>query len=404
MIVAALLALGAYEHWRRNKDAGQTQKNAFDFVPTVRVAAAKREDDPVKVLLPGQTEALQTANVFARATGYITDRRVDIGSRVKEGDLLVHIAAPDLDQQLAQVQAQLGQVTAAMTQAEAQITQAKANLALQTTNLQRANTLTQQGFETVQNQQTQQTTVQSQQAALVTAEAGVKMAEANVRAQQATVDRLQALAAFENVDAPFDGVITVRNIEVGDLVNADAGGGTAMFTIDRDDILRIAVKVPQYSAEGVRDGLDASVTVPEIPDRTFSGKIARSSQALLYSTRTLTAEVDVPNRDGALRPGLFVNVSFEIPRAQARVTISSDALIFDQHGMQVAVVEQDNKIKMHKIDIYRDLGTSVELKSGLSGGESVVVNPPITLRDGSKIQVQASKQDESATSGATPRH
>jgi HlyD family secretion protein len=386
-VVAALLAWGAYEHWRQNSDAAQTQARTTQFIPTVRTVVAKREDQPIETLLPGQTEAFQIANIFARATGYISDRSVDIGSRVKKGDLLVHIAAPDLDQQLAQAVAQLGQVDAALSQAEAQVTQAKANLALQTTNLQRTNTLTQEGFATVQNQQTQQTTVQSQQATLETSQAGVKVAEANVRAEQASVDRLRALAAFENVVAPFDGVVTARNVEVGDLVNADAGSGAPMFTVEEDDVLRISVHVPQYSTAGIQNGLVARITAPDMPGRTFSGKIARSSVALLYSTRTLTAQVDVPNPDGALRPGLFVNVSFEIPRTQPNVSIPSDALIFDQQGAQVAVVEGGDEIKMHKIDIYRDLGTTLELKNGLSGGEKVVVGPPVDLQDGSKVKV-----------------
>jgi HlyD family secretion protein len=402
-VVAALLGWGAYEHWRQNSDAAQTQNRTTHFIPTVRTVIAKREDQPIETLLPGQTEAFQIANIFARATGYISDREVDIGNRVKKGDLLVHIAAPDLDQQLAQAVAQLGQVEAALNQAQAQVTQATANLSLQKTNLQRTNDLTQRGFETVQNQQTQQTTVQSNQSALETAIAGVKVAEANVRAQQASVDRLRALAQFEDVVAPFDGVVTARNVEVGDLLNADAGSGTPMFTVEEDDVLRVSVHVPQYSSAGIRNGLEAKVTSPEIPGRTFFGKIARSSVALLYSTRTLTAQVDVPNPDRALRAGLFVDVAFEVPRTQPNVSIPADALIFDQHGARVAVVGEGDQIKMNKIDIYRDLGTSLELKNGLSGGEKVVVDPPADLRDGSKVKVAPDDEQkkDAANNGAS---
>jgi RND family efflux transporter MFP subunit len=395
-VVAALLAWGVYEHWRQNSQAAQTQARISQFVPTVRTVVAKREDGPIETLLPGQSEAFQTANIFARATGYIAERRVDIGSRVKKGDLLVRITAPDLDEQVAQAVAQLGQVEAALNQARAQVMQAQANLSLQTTNLARANDLTQRGFETVQNQQTQQTTVQSQQANLATAQAGIKLAEANVRAQQASVDRLRALAAFENVVAPFDGVVTARNVDVGDLVNADTGSGTPMFTVQEDDVLRISVQVPQYSSAGIRDGLEAKVTAPQMPGRVFSGKVARSSVALVYATRTLTTQVDVPNPDGALRPGLFVNVAFEIPRTQPNVSIPSEALIFNQHGAQVAVVGEGDRINMHKIDIYRDLGASLELKNGLSGGERVVISPPADLQEGSKVKVAPENQSAKA--------
>jgi HlyD family secretion protein len=386
IVIVAMICWGAYAHWRQNEAAAQTQQETANFVPTVRVAVAKAEIDPIEVTLPGQTEPFETANILARATGYVSERKVDIGSRVKKGDLLVHIVAPDLDQQLSQAEAQLGQVRAAKAEAEAQVTQAQANLDLQKSNLQRADTLTKQGFETVRNQQTQQTTVQSDEAALVTSQAGVKVAEANVRAQQATVDRLRALAAFENVVAPFDGVISVRNVEVGDLVNADPTGGTPLFTVDHDEVLRILVRIPQYSAEGIRDGLDADVTVPGIPGKTFSGKVARNSRALLYASRTLSAEVDLANPNGELRPGLFANVTFKIPRAHPNVSISSDALMFDQHGMRVAVVE-NNEAKMHKINIYRDLGATVEVDEGLKGGEAVVISPPVDLTDGAKVKV-----------------
>jgi RND family efflux transporter MFP subunit len=389
VLVTGLLGWGVYGHWRENAVAAQTQQDTINFVPTVQAASAKREDAPVSVTLPGQTEAFNVAQIYARATGYITERHVDIGSRVKKGDPLVHIAAPDLDQQLEQAVAQLGQVQAALAESQAQVSQAQANLELQQTNLRRANALTQKGFETLQNQQTQQTTVASNEAALVTARASVKVGEANVKAQQAAVDRLRALAAFENVVAPFDGVVTARNVEVGDLVNADSGSGTAMFTVEDDQVLRIQARVPQYSAQGLTDGLEAQIDAPDIPGRSFFGRIARNSVALLYSTRTLTTEVDVPNEDGALRPGLFVNVTFHIPRAQPDVSIPADALIFNQHGMQVAVVEPDDRVKMQKVNIYRDLGASVELNTGLNGGEKVVTEPPVDLRDGQKVTIAA---------------
>jgi HlyD family secretion protein len=386
IVLVALLASGAWRHWQVNEQAASTQQQEQDFVPQVRVADAKRDDGPIKIVLPAQTEAWKTATIYARATGYVAERRVDIGSRVKKGDLLVKISAPDLDQQLSQAKAQLEQMTAALEQAKASVDQAQANLALQTTNLARANTLTRQGFETTQNQQTQQTTVESQQASLATAKAGVKVSEANVKGQQATVDRLEALASFEDVKAPFDGVVTARNIEVGDLVTENQGSGTAMFTIDEDDILRVAINVPQFASDGVRDGLDAKVTIPQMPGRTFTGKVSRTSVALMYSSRTLTTEVDVNNPDGVLSPGQFVNVEIDIPRTTPSVIVPSDALVFDQRGTMVATVE-DDKAKFHKVEIARDMGTSLDLKSGLNGGEKVILGGPVDLTDGEKVTI-----------------
>ncbi len=287
----------------------------------------------------------------------------------------------------AQAEAQLGQANAAVIQAEAQVVQAQANLKLQATNLERTTTLTKQGFETAQNEQTQQTTVQSQQAGLATANAGVEVANANLKAQQATIDRLKALTAFENVTAPFDGVVTART-------------GAPMFTVDQDDVLRIAVQVPQYASAGVRDGLEAKITVPEMPGRIFSGKVARSTVALLYSTRTLTTEVDVPNPDRALRPGLYVNVALSIPRSEPSVSVPSDALIFNQHGTQVAVVEPEDRVRMLKVDIDRDLGTEVVLKNGLKGDEKVVTSAPVDLTEGAKVKLAPS--NGAAASGSAP--
>ena len=385
LILLALLGWGAYKHWSRNEAAGDTNQKAAAQVPEVRTTEAKLLDTPVSLTLPGQTESFLTANIYPRATGYVTERNVDIGSRVEKGQLLVHIQAPDLDQQLAQAVAQLGQVQAAELQAQAQVNQAEANLNLAKVTLARTNSLTQQGYETLQNRDNQQANLSSQEAALATAKAGIKVADANTRAQQATIDRLKALAAFEDVRAPFDGVVTARNVEVGNLLNADsAASSTPLFSIDRDDVIRVTVQVPQSSAIGVRDGLEAKVEVPQMPGESFTGKVARSSVALLSSARTLTTEVDIPNPDRRLRSGLYVYVSFAVPRVHPDVVVPAESLIFNQNGLKVATVE-DDKIKLHDVKIYRDFGTSVELSEGLKGGERVVLSPPSMLREDTKV-------------------
>ena len=380
LVVASLLAYGGYEHFETYEEATNTQHEATDFVPEVQTITAKAEMDPVNLSLPGQTEPFDTATIYPRATGYIAERRVDIGSRVKKGDLLIRIAAPDLDQQLAQSQGQLAQTKAAQAQAQASLDQAKANLNLANVTFKRTNKLTQQGYETVQNNDNQQTQVASQQAAVETAEAGIKVAAANVQAQQATVDRLVALAAFEQVRAPFDGIVTTRGIDVGDLVNADSMSGTALFTIANDAVLRVAINVPQTNALSIRDGLEADVTLPQLPSKVFTGKIARSSIALQNSSRVLNTEVDVANPKGELRPGSFVTVTFHLPRDRPNVVLPAEALIFNQHGLQVATV-QDDEAHLQNVAIYRDFGKTVELRDGLNGGEQVIVNPPVDLAD-----------------------
>lgn len=393
LVLVALLGYGAYKHWRLNGDAEQTQQSSQSLVPTVRTVEAKRDDKPAPLTLPGQTEAFASASIYPRATGYISERRVDIGSRVKKGDLLAHIAAPDLDQQLAQAKAQVGQVKAAEEQAQAQVSQAEANLNLAKVTLARTNSLTQQGYETLQNRDNQVANQQSQQASVDTARAGVKVAEANTKAQLATVDRLEALAGFEDVRAPFDGIVTTRNVDQGDLVNADSASSSAMFSLARDDVIRVTVEVPQNASAGVREGLAAHIEVPSNPGQSFSGTVTRSSVALLSSARTLSTEVDVPNPDGRIRPGLFVYVTMEIPQDRPTVSVPAEALIFNQHGLQVASVE-DSKVKLHAVKIYRDYGATVAVSEGLNGGERVVLNPPTLLHDGSKIEEKKAEDEK----------
>jgi RND family efflux transporter MFP subunit len=395
LLVAGLICYGAFKHWQTDQMAEQVQQEAINFVPVVQTITAKADSSDIKLRLPGETEAFDTATIYPRATGYVAERRVDIGSRVKAGDLLIKIAAPDLDEQLAQAKAQLLQVEAALNQSKAQLTQAQANLALAQVTFKRTNAMTQRGYETVQNNDNQATQVQSQMAGVALAEAGIKVADANVKAQKATVDRLQALADFEDVRAPFDGIVTTRGVDKGDLVNADTKSGTPLFTIAKDRVLRVVVHVPQSQAFGIRDGLVGDVTMPQKPDRVFTGRIARSSIALLYSARILETEVDVDNPTGELRPGAFVNVSFSIPRQRPNVVLPAEALIFNQNGLQVAVV-QDDEVHMQHIAIYRDFGRTVELSEGLSGGEQVVINPPADLVDHAKIKVQDKPPEEQA--------
>jgi len=385
--VALLVGLGSYLHWRTYADAAETQKEQEEFVPQVRTTVAKRVDSPVQLTLPGQTEAFDVANLYPRATGYVAERRVDIGSRVRAGDLLLRIAAPDLDQQLAQAQAQLGQNQAAVLQAQAQVLSAEANTRLADITKYRETTLAGQGWETRQNADNATANLSVQTAGIANAKAGVAVALANVKAQQATVDRLVALTAFEQIKAPFDGVITARNVDTGDLLTQDSLGGNPMFSIARDNVLRIAVYVPQSSAIGIHDGLEAQVTVPEMPGRIFKGRVARSSVALQSASRSMLTEVDVANPDGELRPGLFVNVAFAVPRQAPGIVVPDEALVFNAGGLQVAMVQPDNTIRFQKVSVYRDFGTTAELHDGLQGGENLVMSPPTELADGSKVRV-----------------
>ncbi|MBV9655058.1 MAG: efflux RND transporter periplasmic adaptor subunit [Acetobacteraceae bacterium] len=393
-LLILLLGVGAWLHWRTYAASRATQRQEEQFVPQVRTATAQRVDSPVELVLPGQTEAFDNANIFARATGYVAERRVDIGSRVKAGDLLIRIEAPDLDQQLAQAQATLGQNQAAVAQAEAMVESAKANTKLADVTKYRQTTLASQGWETKQNADNATANFSVQTAGVANAQAGVAVSVANLKAQQATVDRLVALTAFERVTAPFDGVVTARNVDRGDLLTSDSSSGTPMLSIARDTILRIAVYVPQSSAIGITDGLEAKITVPELPGQVFTGKVARTSVALQAASRSMLTEVDVPNPDGKLRPGLFVNVSFAVPRQRPGVIVPDEALVFNASGLQVATVDPGSAVHFKRVSIYRDFGTTAELRDGLDGGETLVLSVPAGLPDGSKVRTAAPPPDQ----------
>ncbi len=397
--VVGLLAWGAHGQWQQRAAAAETQRRIEIHVPRLRTATVERADKPMEITLPGQTDAFARAALYPRATGYIAERRVDIGSRVRKGDILLRIAAPDLDQQLAQAEAQVGQLEAQLLQARAMVDQAKANVSLANVTNSRTSTLAGQGWASKQNADNSQASVLSQTATLASAQAGVKVAEANIKAQTATVDRLKALTGFKDIVAPFDGVITTRGVDVGDLVHAD-GTGTVLLGMDRDDVLRVSVNVPQSAASGIREGLDAVVRVPQMPNRVFSGKVERSSVALLLSSRTLTTQVDVPNADLTLRAGLYVSVTFRVPRTQSIAVIPAEAMVFNQHGTQVVIAGDDGRARWRDVHVQRDLGTVLEIDRGLEGGEQIVLGPPADLRDGQKIERQAPKSDDKPVTAA----
>ncbi len=397
LVAAGLIAWGAHGHAERAARAEETRQRQAVFVPKLRTVEAKRLDGPIALTLPGQTEPFATARIFARATGYVAERRVDLGARVKQGDVLLRIAAPDLDQQLVQAEAQLGQLQAQLLRAKAMVDQARANVSLAQVTNSRTATLAGQGWASKQNADNTQAGVLSQAANLASAQADVKVAEANIKAQEATVGRLKALTGFEIVTAPFDGVVTARNVDVGDLVQADAGSGTPLLSMDRDDVLRVSVNVPQNAAVGVRPGISAEIKVPQMPDRTFTGLVERSSVALLAASRTLTAQVDVPNPDHTLRPGLYVYVTLAIPRTGGTtVAVPAEALVFNQGGTRVAIARDDDSVTWTPVHIARDKGTTVEVDQGLGGGERLVLSPPTDLKEGGRISPQPEKPMQAA--------
>jgi RND family efflux transporter MFP subunit len=373
VVLAGALTAGAWTHLTQYRLSAGAAEQERDFVPQVRVANVEPSSDIENVKLPATTSAFASANIFARASGYIAKREVDIGDRVKQGQLLVEIVAPELDHQIAQAEATLGQLRWSLQQAQA-------NRELAQVTWDRDKPLVQKGWATAQQGTVDEQTLKAQEAA-------VSVAQANISAQEAQLLVLRQQKAYQSVVAPFDGVITQRNIDVGSLVQADATSGTFMFTIMQGNVIRTQVFVPQDAAFGLKPGIDAAVHVPEIPDRAFPGTVTRIADAIEPGSRTLLTEVDIPNPDGALTPGIYCTVELHIPRKSPSFTVSADAIIFNQAGLQVAVVE-NGVVHLRKVDVIRDLGRQVLVNSGVKRGDQVILNPAVDLAEGTKVRIR----------------
>jgi RND family efflux transporter MFP subunit len=365
--LAVLVGLGAYGHAQREALADATLAAHRDAVPVVRTMTLKAVDTPREVELPGSTQAFDTATLYARATGYIAKRNVDIGSRVRAGAVLAVIAAPDLDQQLVQARAQLVQL-------EANVVQAQAAARVAYDNAWRTAQTAKAGWTSQQQADVDRDTLTADTAALA-------VARANVTAQEAQVNRLVELTGFENVVAPFDGVITSRQVDVGSLVTANDNSGTPLFSIAHTDTLRVQIYVPQDDYFGIKDGDEAEVTVPELPGRVFRGRLARNANALQSDTRTVLAEVDVENKEGALAPGVYTIVHLHEPRQYPVISVPAQAIILGEDGPQVAVYD-NGVVHLSRLDIAADNGATVEVRGGLHAGERLILNPPIGAADG----------------------
>lgn len=379
-VLAAGLAFGAWAYYQKYLRVLETAEQRRDFVPNVRVSTVRASDAIIRVTLPATTSAFATANIYARATGYIAERYADIGDLVKAGQPLAKIIALELDDQIAQAEATLVQNKAAVQQVQANLDLARVTWGRDKPLVDKGWTTPQQGSIDVQN--------------IKALEASLAVAQANVVAQEAQLRVLNQQKAYQSVVAPFDGVITQRNVDAGSLVQADATSSTFMFTIMRSDVIRTQTYVPQDQAFGLGPGVEAIVRVPEIPNRTFPGKVTRIADALQPGTRTLLTEIDVPNSDGALAAGIYCTVELHILRKTPSLLVPAEAIIFNRDGLQVALVE-DGVARIRKVSVARDLGTAVEVLAGVKPGDQVILNPAVNLVDGSKVRT--SPQDAGPT-------
>jgi RND family efflux transporter MFP subunit len=364
---AALLVSGVLE--RVHTSAALRTETAQMAVPSVAVVSPQRSAPSQEIVLPGNVQPYVTAPIFSRTNGYLQAWYLDIGAHVKKGQLLAVIATPEVDQQLGQ---------------------SRSNLSTAEANLRLAE-ITKNRYEDL---------LKTHAVAQQDADNAVGTFNANksiVEADQANVKQLETLQSFEKIYAPFDGIITARNTDVGALVDSGSSAGvkTDLFHLSQVDRLRVYVNVPEEYSQATISGLTAELTLAEFPGTTFSGKLVRTSQAINYETRTLLAEVDVINPTGKLLSGSYAEVHFKVPGKLSTYILPTETLLFRKEGLRVAVVK-DNKAQLLPVTPGRDFGDTIEIISGLQGNESVIVSPPDSVVNGEKVQVA-----QSTTAGGT---
>jgi RND family efflux transporter MFP subunit len=335
-----------------------TDANALPTVSIINLAASKNAGN---LMLPGNVQAINSAPIYARVSGYLKKWYVDIGTPVKAGQILAEIDVPDQDQQLAQ--------------AKADLNTAIANQKLAAETAKRWNRLAKENAVAPQD-------VDEKNGDLAAKTAAVASAKANV-------DRLSDLTSFKRITAPFDGVVTSRGTDVGQLVTVGTPTSTPLFTVADDSRVRIYVNVPQSYSAQVLPGMKARFTVPEYPGQTFTASLVATSQSVDMQSGTVLAQLQADNPDHRLKAGDYAQVTFDLPASANTVQLPASALIFNESGTAVATVSEGNRVVVKPVSIMRDLGTSVEIASGVSKTDRVIDNPPDSLRQGDRVRITA---------------
>jgi RND family efflux transporter MFP subunit len=363
IVLVVLIVAGAMSIARRVSErkalAAETGKLS---VPTVAVIKPSAEPATDELVLPAQLQAYVESPIYARTNGYLLHWYKDIGSRVKKGDLLADIDTPEVDQELSQAKASREQI-------QAQLELAKIS-AERWMNLRKTDSVSQQEADQETN--------------------AYKQSQANLAAAEANVRRLEQMELFKHIYAPFSGIVTQRNTDIGALINAGSTPGQkGLFQLAQVDPLRVYVSIPQSYFPNIHSGMPAYIQLEEYPGQKFSGKVVRSADAIDPATRTLLTEVDVENHDGKLLPGAYAQVHFAVPVQVVRISVPVNALLFRAEGPRVAVVGADSRIQLRTVTIGRDFGTKLEILTGLDPNDQVVVNPADSLEDGEQVHVRA---------------
>ncbi|MBN3951674.1 MAG: efflux RND transporter periplasmic adaptor subunit [Nostoc sp. NMS7] len=411
---ASLLAIGILPRLSQRSELQAAVKEA-STLPTVNVITPRRANASTKLELTGSVVALNQTTIYARSTGYLRRWYADIGDRVRAGQLLAEIDSPDTDQQVLQANAELVQAQANVSQTRASLAkgisdlkQARANLLIARQSWERWQFLVKKGAVAQQDADTKYATYQANIASVEAAQntvnadsANIKAAQANVYASQANLQRNTVLQSYKKVTAPFSGVITARNVNTGVLISAGSSNtsttssistsntntsNTSLYTIAAYDKLNVNVNVPQSLSQSLQTGQTAQITVRELPQRVFTGKVVRTSNAIDPNTRTLLAQLEVHNSDATLRPGMYANVRFAINRNNPPFVLPDSALVVNAGGTQVATVTKDERVHYQKVAVGRDYGTEIEITSGLTGKESLIATPTVDDTEGLRVQ------------------
>jgi RND family efflux transporter MFP subunit len=381
LFVMAFLA--GYLPLQRREAALRAEADAREqSVPHLAVMRVSHGPAKNEMMLPGTVQAVTEAPILARTDGYLKRRLADIGDHVKANQVLAEIDAPELDQQMHQAEAAVEQARAAIEQAQANHEQGKANRELARITAERTSMLTARGISPQQEGDQSQAQLAAQDASVQALEKAVSAQRSNLAAAQANLARLQELQGYRLVKAPFDGVVTVRNVDVGALVST---GATLLYRIAQTTTMRTYVNVPQSDVNAVHVGQPAVLTVSQMPGRTFRGTVSRTANALDPASRTMLVEVDVPNPDGALFPGTYADVDLSSARPDPPIVVPAAAILFRSDGAQLAVVKPDNTVHLQKIVVGRDYGDRVEILQGVSEGTLVVAAPGDVSREGATI-------------------
>jgi RND family efflux transporter MFP subunit len=370
LIVLLLLALGAVRTIVANilqnrAIAATTQQNARQYVDVVTPSPVKGGS----VVLPGTLRGYVESPIYARATGYLLHWYVDIGARVKQGELLADLDTPEIDQELAQAIAQRNQIDASLGLAKSSLARWQ--------ELRKRDAVSQQELDERQSTYTQDV--------------------ANLAAAQANVRRLQQLESFKRIVAPFDGVITQRNVDVGDLIDAGSGTSRALFALAQTDPLRVYIQVPQAYSQDIEVGQPVIVTQAELPAGKFRGTIAHVAGAIDVPTRSLQVEVRLPNPGNKLRPGAYVQVALQA-KAGSGFMVPGNALLFRAEGPRLAVVDSQGVVHLQKIVIAQDFGQSLQISSGLAATDKVIINPSDSIADGDHVVIATPDKGKGAAS------